>query len=80
MPAPWGARPWTAPGGGWSWRGRLAACAVGGSAIKLPVPAMIALGAVGLAVAALALKYGDRAEAAILRRLNKTEEEQQGQE
>ena len=57
------ARPW----------GLLAACAVGGNAVKLPLPAMIALGALGAVLAALALKYGDRAEEAILRRLNKTE-------
>ncbi len=57
------ARPW----------GLLAACAVGGNAVELPLPAMIALGALGLLLMALALKYGDRAEEAILRRLNKTE-------
>ncbi len=64
------ARPW----------GLLAACAVGGNAVRLPLPAMIALGALGLAVMVLTLKYGDRAETAILRRLNKTEKERQGRE
>ena len=55
------ARPW----------GLLAACAVGGNAVKLPLPAMLALGALGLVLAALALRYGDRAEAAIVRRMER---------
>ena len=58
------ARPW----------GLLAACAVGGNAVKLPLPAMIALGALGAVLAALALKYGDRAEEAILKRINRNSE------
>lgn len=46
------ARPW----------GLLVSCAVGGSALSLPLWAMILLGALGAAVFVLAMIYGDRIE------------------
>lgn len=46
------ARPW----------GLLVSCAVGGSALDIPIGGMIALGAVGIAVFVLAMIYGDRIE------------------
>ena len=46
------ARPW----------GLLVSCAVGGSALELPIWAMIILGALGVAVFVLAMIYGDRIE------------------
>lgn len=55
------ARPW----------GLLVACGVGGSAITLPLWAMIALGAAGVAVFVLALLYGDRIEQRLLERFKK---------
>lgn len=55
------ARPW----------GLLFASAVGGSALSLPMPWMIGLGAVGILVFLLGMKYGDRIEAALIRRFQK---------
>lgn len=55
------ARPW----------GLLVACGVGGSAITLPLWAMIALGAAGVAAFVLALVYGDRIEQRLLARFKK---------
>lgn len=55
------ARPW----------GLLVACGVGSSAISIPMWAMAALGALGVAVFVLALKYGDRGEAFLLDKLKK---------
>ena len=55
------ARPW----------GLLVACAVGGSVLHIPLGGMILLGLAGLAVFLLAMKYGDKVEAAILRRMKK---------
>lgn len=46
------ARPW----------GLLVSCAVGGSALELPLWAMLLLGAAGVAVFVLAMIYGDRIE------------------
>ena len=55
------ARPW----------GLLAACARGGSALSLPLWAMLLLGAGGLALFLIVLKYGDKWEAALLARFGK---------
>lgn len=55
------ARPW----------GLLVACAVGSSALTIPPWGMALLGVVGLAVFLVAMRYGDQAEEAILRRLKK---------
>ena len=55
------ARPW----------GLLAACAVGSSTLSIPLWGMALLGIVGLVLFLLAMKYGDRVEAAILERLKK---------
>ena len=55
------ARPW----------GLLAACALGGASLKLPVWAMALLGACGLGLFLAGLKYGDRVEEAVLRRLGR---------
>lgn len=46
------ARPW----------GLLVSCAVGGSALELPIWAMIVLGALGVTIFVLAMIYGDRIE------------------
>lgn len=55
------ARPW----------GLLVSCAVGGSALELPLWAMILLGALGAAVFLLALICGDRIEEALVRRFKR---------
>lgn len=55
------ARPW----------GLLAASALGGSAFRVPVWGMALLGAAGLALFLLALRYGDRFEAALMEHLKK---------
>ena len=55
------ARPW----------GLLVSCAVGGSALDLPVWAMIALGILGAAVFVLALIYGDRIEGKLVKKLGR---------
>ena len=55
------ARPW----------GLLAASALGGSALSIPLWGMVLLGVLGVALFALALMYGDRFEAAVLARLKK---------
>lgn len=55
------ARPW----------GLLVACAVGGSALHIPLWGMALLGAAGVAVFLLVMKYGDRFEEMILQRLKK---------
>ena len=55
------ARPW----------GLLAACALGGSALSLPLWAMLLLGAGALALFLIVLKYGDKWEAALLARFGK---------
>lgn len=55
------ARPW----------GLLAACAVGGSALRLPLWAMILLGALGVAIFVLAMIYGDRLEESLVRRFKR---------
>ncbi len=51
--------------------GLLVSCAVGGSALSLPLWVLALLCAAGIAVFLAAMKYGDRWEAAILQRLNK---------
>lgn len=51
--------------------GLLVACAVGSSAVTIPWWGMALLGAAGLAVFLLSMKYGDRVEAAILEKLKK---------
>lgn len=51
--------------------GLLAACALGGSVIEIPMWAMILLGLAGVMVFLVVLKYGDRWEDAILRRFQK---------
>lgn len=51
--------------------GLLVSCAVGGNALQLPLPVLVLLCAAGLALFAAAMKYGDRWEAALLRRLKK---------
>ena len=55
------ARPW----------GLLVASAVGGSALNIPIWGMVVLGIAGVAVFILAMKYGDRVEAAIVNKLKK---------
>ena len=55
------ARPW----------GLLAACGVGSSTLSIPPWGMVLLGLGGLAVFLLAMKYGDRLEDAIMRRLER---------
>lgn len=55
------ARPW----------GLLAAAAVGGSALDIPIWGMVALGVAGVAIFILAMKYGDRAEAWLINKLKK---------
>lgn len=55
------ARPW----------GLLVAAAVGGSALDIPIWGMVVLGAVGVAVFLLAMKYGDRVEAFLMNKLKK---------
>ena len=49
----------------------LVACALGGSVLTIPVWAMLLLGAAGVAVFAVCLKYGDRWEAALLERFKR---------
>ena len=51
--------------------GLLVACAFGGSVLTIPVWAMLLLGAAGVAVFAVCLKYGDRWEAALLERFKR---------
>lgn len=55
------ARPW----------GLLVSCAVGGSALEIPLWAMIALGAAGVAVFVLAMIYGDRIEESLVERFKR---------
>lgn len=55
------ARPW----------GLLVACAVGGSALSIPLWGMILLGLAGLALFLLAMKFGDRIEAKMMERFNR---------
>ncbi len=55
------ARPW----------GLLVACGVGGSALDIPLWAMIALGAAGMALFVLALVYGDRIEDRLLKKFGR---------
>ena len=55
------ARPW----------GLLIASAVGGSALDIPIWGMALIGAAGIAIFILGMKYGDRVEQAILERLKK---------
>ena len=54
------ARPW----------GLLFASALGGSALRLPLWAMIPIGLAGLALFLLGMRYGDRVEKNLLQRLN----------
>ena len=51
--------------------GLLAACALGASALSVPPWALVPLGAAGLAVFLVCLKYGDKWEAALLARFRK---------
>lgn len=51
--------------------GLLFASALGGASFSIPAWGMALIGAVGLLLFLLGLKYGDRVEAAILRRLRK---------
>ena len=44
---------------------------MGGSVLTIPVWAMLLLGAAGVAVFAVCLKYGDRWEAALLERFKR---------
>lgn len=55
------ARPW----------GLLVACMVGSATVSIPLWGMVLLGAVGLAVFLLAMKYGDRLEQAVMERLKR---------
>lgn len=55
------ARPW----------GLLFASALGGASFSIPAWGMALIGAAGLLLFLLGMKYGDRAEAAILRRLRR---------
>lgn len=51
--------------------GLLVACALGGSAISIPLWGMAVIGAVGLALFLVCLRYGDRWEQALLNRFQK---------
>lgn len=51
--------------------GLLAACALGGSALSVPLWGMGLLGVAGIALFAICLKYGDRWEALLLARFKK---------
>ncbi|HIY21427.1 MAG TPA: TVP38/TMEM64 family protein [Candidatus Flavonifractor merdigallinarum] len=51
--------------------GLLVACALGGSAISIPLWGMVLIGLVGLALFLIALKYGDQWESALLERFRK---------
>ncbi|MEQ2454980.1 TVP38/TMEM64 family protein [Flavonifractor hominis] len=51
--------------------GLLVACCLGGATISIPVWAMIPLGAAGILIFLLGLKYGDRLEQALLERFRK---------
>lgn len=55
------ARPW----------GLLVASAVGGSTLDIPLWGMVVLGAAGVTLFVLAMKYGDRLETAIMNKLRK---------
>ena len=55
------ARPW----------GLLVACMVGSATVSIPLWGMVLLGAAGLAVFLLAMKYGDRLEQAVMERLKR---------
>ena len=55
------ARPW----------GLLVACMVGSATVSIPLWGMALLGAAGLAVFLLAMKYGDKVEELIIKRLDK---------
>ena len=55
------ARPW----------GLLVACMVGSATLSIPMWGMALLGLAGLAAFLLAMKYGDKLEEALLRRLNR---------
>ena len=55
------ARPW----------GLLVACGVGSSALSIPLWGMVVLGALGVVLFLLAMKYGDRIEAVLLEKLKK---------
>ena len=55
------ARPW----------GLLVACMVGSATVSIPLWGMILLGAAGLAVFLLCMKYGDKVEELIIKRLEK---------
>ena len=51
--------------------GLLVACALGGSVISIPLWGMAVIGAVGLALFLVCLRYGDRWEQALLNRFQK---------
>lgn len=51
--------------------GLLVACALGGSVISIPIWAMVLIGALGLALFLVVLKYGDRWEAALVEKFRK---------
>lgn len=51
--------------------GLLVACAVGGSAVSVPLWGMALIGLAGLALFLLGLKYGDRMEGALVERMKK---------
>ena len=55
------ARPW----------GLLVACMVGSATVSIPLWGMVLLGAVGLAVFLLAMKYGDKVEEFLIQKLDK---------
>ena len=55
------ARPW----------GLLVACMVGSAAVSIPLWGMVLLGGLGLAVFLLCMKYGDKIEELIIKRLDK---------
>lgn len=58
--------------------GLLVASALGGSSLNIPLWGLAALGVVGLGVFVLGMKYGDRVEHWVLRRLVRHREEQNG--
>ena len=51
--------------------GLLVACAVGSSTLSIPLWGMVLLGAAGLLIFLLMMKYGDKLESALLRHFQK---------
>ena len=52
--------------------GLLAAAAVGGSTLQIPLWGMVLLGVAGLLIFTLAMRYGDRFEDAVIEKLKRS--------